>query len=92
MKLYLVIYIAGHMAGYAGPLPYGGDECLSRQAGITQEWDRDWETRHLSTSPIMIKDGKRLTRADFKTACEFHAQRPAVEGPIYNLSPKGDHK
>lgn len=66
-KLYILIYIAGHVGATVGPLPYGEEECSRRIAEEYAQID----------STIVTADG--FSKKDIRYACEWHAERPKIE-------------
>lgn len=66
MKLFMVIYFAGQVAGSVGPLPYGIEECRQRSADILAHGNKD----------VTTSEGIRLN--DVKFDCQFLNERPTI--------------
>ena len=64
MKLWMVIYIAGHIGGTVGPRPYGLSECKERAVAEEKSMNPN------VTTP------QGYSAADVKFVCEFHEARP----------------
>lgn len=64
LELYMVIYMAGHVAGTIGPLPYDMEECKHRAEEL-------WAKGHADR---VTPDG--FTMKDVKFVCEKHTIRP----------------
>lgn len=67
MKLFIVIYIAGHMGGSIGPVPYGMEECKDRAEAFLSKGDPN----------AVTPEG--YTIKDVQFVCEWHDQRPSLE-------------
>lgn len=66
MKLFIVMYLAGHFSGSVGPLPYSMQECRHRAA---LEWVK-------GDPNVVTPEG--YTRADVKFVCEFKSEKSEV--------------
>lgn len=80
MKLFLVIYAAGHIGGVAGPLPYGMAECEARRDEM-----RANQAAFLADG-INRKTGLPATAAEIdkvrllRFECEQHDTAPVMGG------------
>lgn len=63
-KLYIVIYLAGHIGGTVGPLPYGFEECDRRAA------------EQMATADPSVVTPQGYRASDVKLVCEWHETRP----------------
>ena len=62
MKLWMVIYITGQVAGSIGPLPYGEDECLRRSADRANQCTNSPKALPLTCEDIAFKCENSDTR------------------------------
>lgn len=67
LKLYIVIYVTGQIAGTVGPLPYGVEECEKRTQAHMAKVD----------PTIVTPDG--YSAKDVRLSCEWHILRPENE-------------
>lgn len=77
MKLWIVVWIAGHVAASVGPLPYGEKECHERIKIMVEEHvDRVFAeaARHQRKLPFL--DGKPIRRDQITDACVWAKDRP----------------
>lgn len=77
LKIFMVIYISGHVGGSVGPLPYDMKECLARrlQPVSNIEQAQKWTFIHHG---IRRSDGDGN---EVKMVCEERADRPKIEAP-----------
>ena len=74
MKLFMVLYIFGEVAGNAGPLPYGLEECWARADRRQSHY-----LKVLMSKPSnQAFDGQRLTPLSIKHVCMMSATRPPL--------------
>ena len=66
MNLFMIIWIAGHIGGVIGPLPYDSVECRSRAAEVMETLNPN----------IVTSDG--YSAKDIKFKCEYHRKRPKI--------------
>lgn len=78
MKLFLLIYALGQVGGFAGPLPYGMDECLSNAAGMTAERDAALVAGINHTTGHPLTDEERRGAESLSFACEWRVVAPTL--------------
>lgn len=76
MKLYMVLYILGKVAGVWGPLHYDETECKARIEDMIKSAH---DSEQAKTS-----DGKPLHLKDVRFACETKQDRPSLD-PLYAI-------
>jgi hypothetical protein len=67
MKLFMIIYFTGKIAGWVGPLPYDFEECKEHATAIIEELKTD----------VITPQGH--THKDVAITCEFSETTPSIE-------------
>jgi hypothetical protein len=76
-SLWMIIYVHGQfIGGYAGPLPYDMDECLSRALQQKMEWIAGERMLELN-EPEKYKTLKIFAK-DITFACEYRDIEPVM--------------
>ena len=78
MKLFLIIYAGSQIGGFAGPLPYGMDECVKRR-----DVYRAAQAEVVETG-FSKQMNRKLTEAEMKNVramrfeCEWRGLKPTL--------------
>jgi hypothetical protein len=76
-SLWMIIYVhGGFIGGYAGPLPYDMDECLSRALQNKMDMIVGEETLRLNEPEKYAK--LKLHSDDITFKCEYHDTEPVM--------------
>lgn len=81
MKLFLIIYAAGHIGGFAGPLPYDMGECVARRDEMRED------QRQFLSDGISRETGKKATAEEIngvralRFECEMRDTNPSLGDP-----------
>lgn len=70
MNLWLIVYVFGKVGGFAGPLPYGLDECNTRAKELRQD---------MQGHQTVLKNGLIVTDKDVIISCEYADIKPIFE-------------
>ena len=78
--LWLIIYTAGTIGGFAGPVPYDMDECIKRRDDmrVTQEQGLAAGINIQTGEPMT--DDERAGVASLSFECEYRAVKPILGG------------
>lgn len=81
MKLYLIIYTAGQIGGFAAPLPYDMAECTARRDDLrTSQAEVLADGIHRKTGmPATLEDLEGLRGISFE--CEERNEKPVLGDP-----------
>jgi len=78
--LWLIIYTAGNIGGFAGPLPYDMNECIRRRDEMRAAQSEGLETGiNLKTGDPMTEE-ERLGVESLGFECEARSVKPELGG------------
>ena len=79
MKLFLIIYAAGNVAGSVGPLPYGLDECVAHRDAMRGNQSAIIESGGYRATGEKVSDADMAVLRSLSFECEYRSERPDID-------------
>ena len=78
MSLWIVIYSASVVGGSIGPLPYGMEECQTKNAPMEAARMQAIETGYSEAQGRNLSADEINQLEELSSRCEYHETRPAI--------------
>ncbi|QQM29310.1 hypothetical protein JET14_13340 [Martelella lutilitoris] len=78
MSLWVVIYSASVVGGSIGPLPYGMEECIAKNAPMEAARMQAIETGYSEAEDRWLDAGEIKKLEALSSRCEYHETRPVI--------------
>lgn len=76
--LWLIIYTAGTIGGFAGPVPYDMEECIRRRDDMRVTQQKGLEAGINVQTGEPMTDEERAGVASLSFECEYRSEKPVL--------------
>lgn len=78
MKLFLIIYAGSQIGGFAGPLPYGMEECVKRRDVYRASQAEVIDTGFSKRLNRRLTDAEMANMRAMRFECEWRGLKPSL--------------